>query len=272
MLALRDLQAAFAAHLQGEDRPELVRAVDDGRRLAIHRHHVAHSLAAALAATFPTVQALVGTAFFRQVAEAYARQSLPAQPVLAEYGAGFADFLAEAEALHRLAYLADTARLDWALNTAFYSPRGARLAAADLAGLPPEQLASMALALAPGTALVRSRYPLDRIWAVSQPGAPDAKVDLEQGPVRLLVLPRADDSGFVGLGEGEAAFVVAVAEGRSLDAAAEAGFAAENSFELASCFARLLACEAFAALQHKGPVEAFNHLAGQSPIPILRAP
>ena len=248
-LALRDLQAAFAAHLRGEDRLELIAAVDDARRLAIHRHHVLRSLANTLAATFPTVQALVGADFFRQAAEAFVARGLPLQPVLAEYGAGFADFLSAQEAVHGLAYLADVARLDWALNAAFYSPRGSRLGAADLAGIPPEPLSAMVLTLAPGTALVRSRYPLDRIWAASQPDAPDEKVDIEQGPARLLILPRPEDAGFIALGEGEAAFVAAVAEGRSLEVASRAGFTAESSFELSPCFARLLACEVFAAMQ-----------------------
>src|SRR3990167_6672541 len=67
MLALRDLQAAFAAHLKGEDRPDLVEVVvgdtiSAAARLRIHRHHVRQSLAGALAATFPTVQAIVGEA------------------------------------------------------------------------------------------------------------------------------------------------------------------------------------------------------------------
>lgn len=239
-LALREWQANFAAELAG----------DGGEaRLAIHRHHIRRSLAKALAATFPTVQALVGPDFFRQTAESFVVQNLPTQPVLAEYGADFADFLAAREAVHGLAYLADVARLNWALNAAFYSPRGPRLGAADLADMPPEQLSAMVLTLAPGTALVCSRYPLDRIWAASQPDAPDEKVDIGEGPARLLILPRPEDAGFIALGEGEAAFVAAVAEGRSLEVAARAGFTAESSFELSPCFARLLGCEVFAAMQ-----------------------
>lgn len=239
-LALREWQADFVARLAGGG---------GEARLAIHRHHIRRSLTKALAATFPTVQALVGVDFFRQTAEAFVTQNLPAQPVLAEYGADFPDFLGAQETGHGLAYLADVARLDWALNRAFYSPRGPRLGAADLAGIPPDQLAARTLTLAPGTALVCSPYRIDRIWAASQPQAPDEKVDIGQGPARLLVLPRPEDAGFIALGVGEAAFVAAVSEGLSLEAAAEAGFTAESSFELPPCFARLLACEAFAAVQ-----------------------
>src|SRR6266542_3456863 len=95
-LALRDLQAAFAAHLLGADSGDLA--------------------AEALATTFPTVQALVGEDFFRMLARAFVGQSPPNQPVLAEYGAGFPAFIAGHDAARDLPYLADIARLDWALN------------------------------------------------------------------------------------------------------------------------------------------------------------
>ncbi|HZB55124.1 MAG TPA: DNA-binding domain-containing protein, partial [Reyranella sp.] len=94
-LALRDLQSAFAAHLSGEDQQALVAEIlPAAERLRIHRHHMLDSLAAALAATFPTVQAVVGAEFFRGLARAFIGGSLPTQPVLAEYGAGFPAFIA----------------------------------------------------------------------------------------------------------------------------------------------------------------------------------
>ena len=234
MPALRDWQADFAARLAS--------GKGDGR-LAIHRHHIARSLARVLAGTFPTVQALVGEEFFRQTAEAFVARHLPTQPVLAEYGADFPDFLAAEEPRHRLPYLADMARLDWALNVAFHS---ARVPAGDLTGVGPESV----LRLTQGATVLRSPYPIDRIWAASQPGAAEGEVSLGDGGVCLLVLP----TGFVGLEAGEAAFVTAVAEGRSLEAAGAAGFAADGGFDLSGCFARLLACEAFAAMQQESAV------------------
>jgi hypothetical protein len=252
--ALRELQAAFAAHIVGHDRADLVDAVvgdsiPAAARLNVYRHHVVHSLCAALAATFPTVQALVGEAFFRGLARAFVAGNLPAQPVLAEYGESFAAFIEDHEVARDLPYLADVARLDWALNAAFHAPLERRLSAADLASVPPERLAAMAMSLAPGAALIRSAYPLDRIWTASQPGASDEAVDLASGVVRLLVLRRPDDAGFVALGEGEAAFVAALTSGDVLETAAEAALAADGGFDLSAAFARLLALEVFAAMQ-----------------------
>jgi hypothetical protein len=246
-LALRDLQRAFAAHLAGDDQPALAAEIRPvAARLGIHRHHVLDSLASALAATFPTVQAVVGADFFRGLARAFIGRSLPLQPVLAEYGADFPAFIAGQQAGHGLPYLADVARLDWALNLAFHAPAGDRLAATDLAALPADRLPALRLALAPGTALVRSTYPVDRIWRASQPGAPADPVDLASGGVYLLVLRRPDDAAFVRLSDGEAAFTGGITAGLSLQEAAGRG---DTGFDLSAAFARLLGLGAFAAVQ-----------------------
>ena len=190
---------------------------------------------------------LVGAEFFRGLARAFIGRSLPTQPVLAEYGAGFPAFIAGHDAARDLPYLADVARLDWALNLAFHAPAGGRLAAADLAALPADRLPSLRLSLAPGTVLVCSPYPLDRIWAASQPGAAADPVDLAAGGARLLVLRRPDDAAFVSLSAGEAAFVAGLGEGLTLE---EAAGRAETDFDLSAGFARLLGLGVFAAAQH----------------------
>ena len=174
---------------------------------------------------------LVGAEFFRGLARAFIGRSLPTQPVLAEYGAGFPAFIAGHDAARDLPYLADVARLDWALNLAFHAPAGGRLAAADLAALPADRLPSLRLSLAPGTVLVCSPYPLDRIWAASQPEAAADPVDLAAGGVRLLVLRRPDDAAFVSLSAGEAAFVAGLGEGLTLE---EAAGRAETDFDLSA--------------------------------------
>lgn len=255
MLALRDLQAAFAAHLQGEDLPVLADvvvgdAIAAAARLRIHRHHVRQSLAGALATIFPTVQAIVGEAFFGTMAAGYVLQDLPGQPVLAEYGANFPAHVSRYGPAATLPYLADIARLDWALNLAYHAPMEPRLGASDLAGLPAERLFELKPGLAAGSILVRSPWPIDRIWHAAQPGAALGTVSLEEGPASVLVLSRPDDAVFVSLEPSEAVFVEALSEGASLGEAAETAFSFEPAFDPSTAFARLLALKAFAAVQH----------------------
>lgn len=253
-LALRDLQAAFAAHIVGHGRADVVAAVAGDTipavaRLDVYRHHVFASFGTALVATFPTVEALVGADFFRGLARAFVGHALPLQPVLAEYGAEFPAFIARHEAARDLPYLADVARLDWALNLAFHAPAGGRLQAADLSAVAAERLPSLSIALPPGAVLIRSRYPLARIWETSQPGAASETVDLNSGGADLLVLRRRDDAAFVILSAGEAAFMAVLAAGLSLEQAAEQALHADPTFDLSSSFGRFLALGAFAAMQ-----------------------
>jgi len=253
-LALPDLQAAFAAHIVGDDRADLIASVAGdsipaAARLRVYRHHVFHSLTTALSATFPTVQALVGEEFFRGLAWAFVAATLPSQPVLAEYGADFATFIGSYPPAAGLPYLADIARLDWALNVAFHSPTGPSLGASDFAAIPVEQLPEKSVVLAPGAAVIRSRYPIGPIWAAAQPGASDETVELTVAETCLLVLRRTDDASFVPLSAGEAAFLEGLAAGRSLEAAAAAALSAEPAFDLSTAFARLLASQVFAAVQ-----------------------
>ena len=251
---LRELQAAFAAHVVGDDRSALIDAIvgdaiPAAARLRVYRHHVFHSLGVALAATFSTVEAVVGEAFFRNMARAFVAATPPVQPVLAEYGGAFPNFIDTYAPAGALPYLGDVARLDWALNLAFQAPANARLGAADLATVPVEQLPAMSLDLAPGTTLVRSAYPIDRIWTAAQPGASADTVDLAAGGATLLVLRRPDDAGFVALERGEAAFLAALAGRHSLEAAADVAFAADARFDMTASFARFLHLWTFAALQ-----------------------
>ncbi len=253
-LSLPDLQAAFAAHVAGDERHELVASVigdsiSAEARLRVHRHHVFSGLAKSLAATFPTVQVLVGEAFFQAMARAFAAGCLPAQPVLSEYGAGFAEFIEGYAPAYGLPYLADVARLDWALNTAFHSPAEPRLTSAGLAAIPAEELPGKSVSLAAGAAIVRSRYPIDRIWRVARSRASDETVDLGSGEARLLVLRGPDDAGFISLGAGEACFLQALEDSVTLEEAAGTASAVDDAFDLSSCFSRLLASQAFAAVQ-----------------------
>jgi hypothetical protein len=235
--SLHEIQAAFAAHIAGTDRPDLAAIVDGAERLRLHRRHTATTLQAALSATFPTVAALVGEAFFGRLAGAFVAVSPPEDPVLSRYGEAFSDFIAADGPARSLPYLPDVARLDWALNDAFHTPFERRLLAADLMTLPAEALPGLSLDVAPGTAVISSIYPLEAIWQASQPDASDEPVDLASGPSRLLVFRRLGDAAFARLSADEAVFISKLMAGATLGVAAEGN--------LASSFGRLLGLGVF---------------------------
>src|SRR5258708_14357995 len=140
-LALRDLQVAFAAHIIGPARADLLTAVAGDTipataRLSVYRHHVFESLGTALAATFPTVQALVGPDFFRSLARAFVGHTLPVQPVLTEYGSDFPAFIAGYETAPALPDLAAVPRRGSPPHFALHPPPNGPLPAAHPSTLP----------------------------------------------------------------------------------------------------------------------------------------
>lgn len=250
MLPLAELQSAFARGLAGgsDALPDVIAgdSISAGARVRIHRNHVRQSLAAALSATFPTVVSLVGDGFFRAMAAVFVADRLPEGPVLTEYGSDFPAFVAAFSPARGLPYLGDAARLDWALNLAFHAAPGLLLDMADLEGLSSDELVAYTPCLAPGAALLRSDYPLDRIWQACQPGADAAEVDLAAGGITLLVMRHDDEAVFVRLDDGEAVFTDAILEGKSLGEAAERAMAGSPDFDLSTSFARLLALRVLA--------------------------
>ncbi len=143
---------------------------DPARRFAVYRNNVLCTLTDALADTFPVVQAVVGEAFFRAMAHVFVRAHPPDSPVLAFYGANFADFIADFEPAATLPYLADLARLEMTRVQVYH--------AADEPPLTPDRLALLAAGCRPGTEpvveltpslrLLRSSHPVVSVWAAHQ--------------------------------------------------------------------------------------------------------
>jgi len=110
MPALRDLQQRFAAGLRG-DGPA-------GRNLAVYRATVSANYRAAMAATYPVVRLIVGGAFFDTAVDAYTAAFPSTGGDLNVYGGRFGDWLAAYPYAVHLPYLADVARLEWAIDEA----------------------------------------------------------------------------------------------------------------------------------------------------------
>jgi hypothetical protein len=248
---LARVQTAFRAACLGRDVPDLAALVDGERiaadaRLRIYRHHVFDSLSTALAATFSTVQTLVGDGFFRALAREYIAATPPAGPVLSEYGADFAAFIARHERARDMVYLADSARLDWALTRAYGSDGGTALTAGQLAATAPEALGDLRLRLRAGASLLRSPYPIDQIWAISR-GEESGTVDLSSGGVALVVFQRDDDAAFARLSRGEWALLEDCDGATGLADALERATATDLSFDFTAVLPRLLGLAVLAA-------------------------
>jgi hypothetical protein len=238
MPSLAETQARFARALLdpvATDADGLV--ADDGlapaARLAVYRHHHVTSLTAALRATFPVVHRLVGDGFFRYLAHEFIAVSPPARPCLHEYGETLAAFVASFPACRELPYLADVARLEWAVNRAGHAEEAVPVDLGALRSVDPDDLDGLTLRFDPSVALLASPWPVDAVWQANQPDAdPDAVVDATTGPV-VLEVRRLDDDVVIRRLEGAGhAFRRALLDGEALGAAAAAAAATDASFDL----------------------------------------
>lgn len=245
MPSLRDLERDLRRALLGGDDARARAAIrgdglDAGARLDIYRHHLVTTLTAALRATFPVVCRLVDERFFAYAADRYIQVEPPAGPCLFEYGAGFAGFLAEFPPCRPLPYLADVARLEWAMQRALHAPEGDPLPIESIQGVTPGAAASLALTLDPSVSLLASRYPIDRIWRVNQPDVTEPTVvDLAGSGVRLEVRRRGDDVVFRALDPAVFVFRRALGVGGDLATAAGEALAADPAFDVAVALVEL---------------------------------
>lgn len=246
MRTLPELQADFASAVLREDaRAVAGLIVADGltpaARVQVYWNHVFSSLTETLETTYPVVCRLVDRRFFGFAADRFIRSHPPAGPCLFEYGATLPDFLTSFPPCAGHPYLADVARLEWAMNTALHAEDAAPVAPAMLATVPADDVGRLSLRLDPSAAWLRSPWPVDRIWRANQAGAdPDASVDLAVGGVMLEIRRQDDVVSLRRLESAEFAFRAALGQGSTLEMAAAAALAGDAAFDLTTALRALL--------------------------------
>jgi hypothetical protein len=246
MSELQQLQTAFTrALLQGDDTVAgmiLGDGLQPEARLALYRHHVFTTLTDVLQAAYPVVCRLVDERFFAYAAAHYIRQEPPSGPCLFEYGASFPDFLATFPPCQGLAYLPDVARLEWAVQAAWYAEQTVPLELTCLQGFAPEELEALQFSFDPAVAYLASPWPVDRIWRVNQSeAAADEIVPLDAGATYLEVGRHNDDSVVQALPPATWSFRAALATGQRLADALEAALAIIPDFDLSLALQELFA-------------------------------
>ena len=170
--------------LQGHARPLGAHALKAG--VAAYRGNAGAVAERALAGTFPTLAELVGDDAAGALARDFWRHHPPARGDLAEWGDALPGFVAASAQLADEPYLADVARLEWQVHLASRAA-DAPTQAPDLQALAGADPSRLRLRLAPGTALVTSRWPVATIWLAHRQPAHD--------DTRFAAVREAFDSG-----------------------------------------------------------------------------
>jgi hypothetical protein len=222
---------------------------DPARRFAVHRNNVVASLVDALAGTFPVVQELVGSEFFRAMAAAFVRMHPPQTPVLARYGADLAAFIAGFAPARPVPYLADVAALEWARVSACHAQDAEPLAVDALQHVLQSGVAPSALrfALHPSLRIVRSPFAIVSIWSAHQGRGALAALDPDT-PETALVLRPHEDVLVLRCTASAATFVEKLQGGVPLAGSAAAAADGHGDFDLVQALGQLFTHGAVAAL------------------------
>ena len=239
--ALRDRTRTFAVArwLAGE-----ADVVD--RRMAIYRANMVAAADKALSAAYPVIRQVVGGEFFHGLAREHQRGTPSTSGNLTHFGATFEAFLASFEHVQDMPWLPDLARLEWAAHLAYGAADAPDWDAAVLAAIPPERLDAIRFRWSPGLAVVRSAYPVVRVWTIHQPGFDGAfEVDWQRAETALV----ARDGFVVTVSDcppADASFIEASLRGATLADAASATLDRHPDFDLGAllgrAFAARLAC------------------------------
>ncbi len=250
MPALHEVQSGLMRALIGRDDGSAAQALLRAgsvpraqRRLQIYRNNLFETRIAALGAVYPVIARLVGADFFRCAAKAYSQLYPMRCGDLHEFGDRMPEFLRDYVPAAGLPYLADVARLEWAYHRAYHEAQLPPLDPIRLRQVPLGLQGSVRLQLQPSADLIRSRYPILRIWQANQPEAPDAelRISLDEGGVNLLVAQHDLEIEFRLLDEGESRWLCALAVGESLEQAACEALDSDPAFDLTAALSRHLA-------------------------------
>ncbi len=246
MKALHKLQQAFAADLWGDDLHHMQGLILDdqlpaARRFNVYRNNFRISLTDGLAAIYPVVEQLVGPEFFGFMADRYIRSHPSRSGNLHNQGFALADFLNRFQAVSKLPYLPDVARLEWAYHEVFHAAAPKSFEPKALEKVAAESYPELRFDLGPACRLVRSTYPIFRIWHVNQESyVGDKKINLDVGPEAVLFVRPKLEVELRRVGPAESALLQALESGNNLGEALEASLKFSPDFDLQSALARYM--------------------------------
>lgn len=201
------------------------------RGLAAYRSNAQGLAERALGAAFPTVRAMLGDEAFALLARGFRRDAPPQRGDIGEWGDELPGWIAAETGLAEWPWLADGARLDWALHSCARAADAA-VDKASLARLGVLDPAALRIEFMPGLAVLVSPFPIATIHAAHAGDAvADATVDAF-APVRAALAAGTGEAVCVArqgwravaqrLSPAEAVFMQTLLAGRTLAVALDA--------------------------------------------------
>lgn len=211
--------ARFEAQ-QSDLAPLMIAKVAPGQRALVYRNSGMLALVGALRSNYPRLDALMGEAFFSQMAKAYVQRYPAKQRSLVGYGDQLADFIDSQVGEHKLEWLGDLARLDRGWLEAHLAADAASLTLERIADIPQETLLTAFLEFHPSLRLIQTRWDIGALWLDLKAGIlPDTQQTLDDMPSTMMFWRPAGDVLAKSLSSEDFAFLEILRRGETLNEA-----------------------------------------------------
>src|SRR5215813_9617458 len=201
------------------------------KRLVVHLRNYQQSLVDALLTKFPATGWLLGTQTLTEAATRFIREYPPQAPCIAEFGAGFPDFLSQSPAAVRAPYVREFAELEWYVGKAAIAVSGVPVTLQELSSIQAEVLPDTLFELQPGVHYLSMSWPVDELMELYFSETVPERFALSPAEVRLEVRGARGEFHFSRLDPAEAIFRQAISEGHYIGDAAESALEVNAGFD-----------------------------------------
>jgi len=215
--------SSLASLLVGGRRPE--------KRLIVHQRNYRQSLVDSLLTKFPATGWLLGTQTLAEAATRFIREYPPRAPCIAEFGAGFPDFLSQSPDAVRAPYVREFAELEWYVGKVAIAVSAVPVTLEELFCIQAGALPDTLLELQPGLHYLRTSWPVDELMKLYLSETVPERFELSPAEVRLEVRGARGEFHFSRLDPAAATFRKAISEGHSIGDAAESALEVDAGFD-----------------------------------------
>lgn len=246
MLTLSQLQQGFAKSMFDETLETLNPFINqDGlsvqERLQIYRNNIYTSLSDALKSIYPTIQKLVGEAFFLNIARDYITRYPSVSGDLHDFGKAFPHYLSQLLNSQHLPYLPEMAQLEWAYHEVFHESDCDPFNFIALQQVPKECYETIRFILNPACRLCCFQFPILQIWSFCQEETPSETLHLENTSAeKILVIRQQNDIRYEKLTNGEFIFLSSLQKVYTLQEAYRLSDKVEHGFAVNEALLKFL--------------------------------
>lgn len=156
-------------------------------RLSIYGEAYRLRLLEALQDSYPALHTLLGDERFEMLAFDYIDQHPSHHFSIRYFGHQLNSFLNRHADYQDQPFLAEMALFEWTLRDAFDAGNHTRLSAADLAGIPPEQWATLVFDLHPSVQRINLFWDVPKLWQAIEQEAPPIQPSDNKYPIAWLI-------------------------------------------------------------------------------------